>query len=117
MFNIEPFNSGHVECGEDKLIAPIAQPFYIYPGLECTAKPYQSFKFLSWQENLGGNSSQMISIVPPPSIVDYILDFFYVNPDKPQATLNITKFASFTANFILLSLSMSAYKHNGGFNQ
>jgi hypothetical protein len=85
--------------GEDKMIAPIAQPFYIYPGLECTAKSYQSFEFLSWQENLGGNSSQMISIVPPPSIVDYILDFFYVNPDKPQATLNITKFGSFTANF------------------
>ena len=27
MFNIEPFNAGHIECDKDKSIAPIAQQF------------------------------------------------------------------------------------------
>jgi len=33
------------------------------------------------------------------SIWDSILDFFHVNQDKPEATLNITKFGTLTANF------------------
>ena len=68
-------------------------------GSECTAKPNQGFEFVSWQENLGGNSTQLIKFSSPPSIWDSILDFLHMKPDKPEATLNITKFGSFTANF------------------
>jgi hypothetical protein len=87
-----------------KLIAPIAQQFYIWPGTECTAKPYQGFEFVSWQQKLGHNSTQLISLVPPASIVDYILDFgpyfgLHLNHDKAETKLNITKFGNFTANF------------------
>ncbi len=99
IFNIEPFNAGHIECDKEKLIVPVAEEFYMWPGSQCTAKPNQGFEFVSWQENLGRNSTQLISFVRPPSIVDSILEFFHVNPDKPEATLNITKFGSFTANF------------------
>jgi len=82
MFNIEPFNSGHIEC--DKLIAPMAQKFYLYSGSECTAKPNRGFEFVSWQENLGGNSTQLIKHLPTPSTLDSILDFFHMNRDKPE---------------------------------
>jgi YVTN family beta-propeller protein len=99
MFNIEPFNSGHIECDKDKLKPPIAQQFYIWPGSVCTAKPNQGFEFVSWQENLGGNSTQFIKYSSAPSIWQPILDFLYMKPDKPEAKLDITKFGNFTANF------------------
>lgn len=99
-FNIDPFNSGHIECDKDKkIIVPIKQLFYLWAGSECTAKPFQGFEFVSWQENLKGNSTQFLNFSPPSSAWDSILDFFHMRPDKPEATLNITKFGSFTANF------------------
>ena len=97
MFNTEPFDAGHIEC--DKLIAPTAQQFYVWSGSKCIAKPNQGFEFVSWQENLEGNSTQLLKFSPPPSIWEPILDLFHMNFDKPEATLNITKFGSFTANF------------------
>jgi YVTN family beta-propeller protein len=69
MFNIEPFNAGHIECDKGKK-PPIAQQFYIWSNSECTAKPNQGFEFVSWQENLGGNSTQLIKFSSPPSIWD-----------------------------------------------
>jgi YVTN family beta-propeller protein len=106
IFNTEPFNAGRIECDKEKLIVPVAEEFYMWPGSQCTAKPNQGFEFVSWQENLGHNSTQLISFVPLPSIVDSILEFFHVNQDKPEATLNITKFGSFTANFRALPPSI-----------
>ena len=47
MFGIEPFNSGHIECGKDKSISPLLQQFYLYEGDECTAKPNQGFEFVT----------------------------------------------------------------------
>jgi YVTN family beta-propeller protein len=107
MFNIDPFNSGHIECdnapykGTSK--APLKQQLYLYPGTTCTAIPYPDFKFVSWEENLGRNSTQLISLVPHlpffDSIWDSLVDFFRVNQNKPEATFNITKFGNFTASF------------------
>src|SRR6476660_2644181 len=98
-FSTEPFNGGRIECDKDKLTAPIGEQFYVYSGSQCTAKSNQGFEFVSWQENLGGNSTQLLKFSSPSSIVDSILDFFNMKPDKQEATLNITKFGSFTANF------------------
>ena len=99
-FSIDPFNSGHIECDKDKkIIVPIKQLFYLWAGSECIAKPFQGFEFVSWQENLQGNSTQFLNFSPPSSTWDSVLDFFHMRPDKPEATLNITKFGSFTANF------------------
>ena len=106
MFQVNPFNSGHIECDKDKLIAPLSKQFYLYDDAKCVAKPNQGFDFVSWQENLNGNSTQLLHIVPTSTGLDYILDrldfildLFHIKPDKPKATLNITKFGSFTANF------------------
>jgi len=99
-FNTEPFNGGRIECDKDKLTAPLARQFYVYSGTLCTAKPNQGFEFVSWQENLGGNSTQLLKFSSPPNIGDTILDFFNMKADKKEAAINITKFGSFTANFI-----------------
>ena len=99
-FKIEPFDAGHIECDTyEKLIAPIAKEFYINANTQCIAKPNGGFDFVSWQENLGGNSTQIVQYSPPSSAWDSFLDFLHMKPDKPEATLNITKFGSFTANF------------------
>jgi len=98
-FSVNPINAGHIECGKGRLIAPVEQQFYLWSGSECTAKSNQGFDFVSWQKNLGGNSSQIIQFAPSPSLFEPILDILHLAPDKPEATLNITKFGSFTANF------------------
>jgi hypothetical protein len=102
MFKTEPFNEGYIECGENKLKARLAQQIYVSSGTDCTAKPYAGFEFVSWQENLGRNATQLISILPPPSILDSVLHFLHMKPDPPESKLNITKFGNFTANFMVL---------------
>jgi YVTN family beta-propeller protein len=97
MLNVEPFNSAHIVC--DTLIAPLSQQIYLYPGAKCTAKSNQGYEFVDWQQNLQGNSSQFLQVSTEPSIFDSILDLLHMKSDKPEATLNITKFGSFTANF------------------
>jgi YVTN family beta-propeller protein len=86
-FNTEPFNGGRIECDKDKLTAPVAQQFYLYSGSQCTAKPNQGFEFVSWQENLGGNSTHLLKFSSPPNILDSILDFFNMKPDKQEQHL------------------------------
>jgi YVTN family beta-propeller protein len=117
MFNTEPFNTGHIECdkqtfqqstAEEKIIAPLAQQFYLYSGTECTAKPNQGYEFVSWRENLNGNSTQLLQFSPPPTFLDSVLDFIHNKPDKLEAKLNITKFGSFTANFKALPPTIPA---------
>jgi YVTN family beta-propeller protein len=29
-FSVKPFNAGHIECGKDRLIAPVVQQFYTW---------------------------------------------------------------------------------------
>ncbi len=100
-FNIEPFIGGLIECDKDKgkSITPIAQEFYVYSGSECIAKPNKGFEFLSWEENLNNNSTQIINVSRPASTLESIKDFFNIKSEEPEAKLKITKFGSFTANF------------------
>jgi len=103
MFNIKPFNSGYIVCDnttdKGKWNAPLQQQFYIYSGSGCTAKPYPGLEFVSWEENLGKNSTQLINATTEPSILDSITGFLHMNTDKPESKLDITKFGNFTANF------------------
>ncbi len=99
-FQINPFNSGYILCDDMTTPSPTSQYFYVYSGDECTAKPNEGFEFVSWEENLGGNSTQLIKLSRPASTWDSFLEFLRIkSPDEPEANLTITKFGSFTANF------------------
>ena len=78
--------------------APLGKEFYIYSGSGCTAKPYPGFGFISWEDNLDKNSTQLLNATTPSSALDPILDFLLINHDKPEARL-FAKFGNFTANF------------------
>jgi YVTN family beta-propeller protein len=95
--NVKPFNAGHIEC--DKFITPLAQQFYLWSGTKCSAKPNQGFDFVSWQENLKGNSTLFLKVANQSSFFDPILDFLHLRTNNSDSSLNITKFGSFTANF------------------
>jgi YVTN family beta-propeller protein len=99
-FQINPFNSGYILCDGLTTPSPIEQHMYVFSGAQCIAKPNEGFEFASWEENLGGNSTQMIKVSRPASPLDSFLRSLHLIPqDKPEATLNITKFGDFTANF------------------
>ena len=99
IFNVKPINAGRIECNKNNSSIPVDQQFYLWSGSECVAKPNHGFEFVSWQENLKGNSTRLIKVVSPPYFFDPVLDFLHIIPDKPESTINITKFGSFTANF------------------
>jgi hypothetical protein len=76
---------------------------YVYSGAQCIAKPNEGFEFVSWEENLEGNSTQPIQVSCPAytwdSFILAVTDFFGDKPDEPEAKLNLTKFGTFTVNF------------------
>ena len=72
------------------------------------AKPNHGFEFVSWQENLKGNSTRLIKVAISASFFDPALNILHLMPDKPESTLNITRFGSFTANFKATSPSNSS---------
>ena len=120
-FRVHPFNSGYIVCPEFK--APLSKYFFVYEGTTCIAKPNTGFEFLSWEENLKDNSTQLIKLSNPVyTIFEQSTDWFqnmvsyfglndFLNIQKPvesEAELNIKKFGSFTANFKELPPPISA---------
>jgi YVTN family beta-propeller protein len=100
VFKVNPFNSGYILCDNLTTPSPLGQYIYVHSGAECTAKPNEGFGFSSWEENLEGNATQLINFSRPVSQVDSVLEFLHLkSSDKPEATMNITKFGTFTANF------------------
>ena len=105
IFQVKPFNSGYIICDKSSpslgksLIPPISQYFFILPDTQCTAKPYDGFEFLSWEENLNKNSTHLIKSSHPISPLESIKDFLNINSYKSETKLKFTKFGSFTANF------------------
>ena len=102
-FQVSPFNSGSILCNDLTNPSPLGMHVYVYSGADCTAKSNPGFEFVSWEENLEGNATQLIrssrSEFPWDSFVLAVTDLFGDKPDKPEAKLNITKFGTFTANF------------------
>jgi YVTN family beta-propeller protein len=96
-FQIFPFHGGYIDC--NGLIPPISQYFYVESGTNCIAKPNKGFEFLSWEENLKNNSTQIINISRPASALESFKDIFNIKSEKPEAKLNILKFGTFNANF------------------
>jgi YVTN family beta-propeller protein len=97
-FDIKPYNSGGIVC-DNSLDSPINQSFYITSGTECVARPNKGFEFINWVENLNNNSTRTIKISTNDNPLDSIMDFFGYKSGDPAATLNVTQFGSFTANF------------------
>jgi YVTN family beta-propeller protein len=106
-FQVNPFNSGYIVCDDPTTTSPndltppspIRQYIYVYSGTQCTAKPNPGFEFVSWEENLPGNSTQLLNVSRPASPLASIAGFFGPTPDEPEAKLNVTKFGTFSANF------------------
>jgi YVTN family beta-propeller protein len=98
-FNVNPSDSGYIQCNHANSPSPLNQYIYLYSGSQCSAKPSEGFEFVSWEENLEGNSTQLITVSKPASNWDSISAFFGFKPDEPEATIPITKFGTFTANF------------------
>jgi YVTN family beta-propeller protein len=97
-FNANPFHAGHIECND--ITVPINQYFYVDINTSCKAKANKGFEFLSWEENLDNNSTHIIKASQPASSLDSILDFLGMSkPEEHEATISITKFGTFTANF------------------
>jgi YVTN family beta-propeller protein len=109
---INPFNSGNIEC--NGLISPIQQYYYLYSGTNCIAKPNKGFEFLSWEENLKNNATQLINSSHPASTIFKDIDDLFHNtinyfgideilnitkPVEPESILNVNKFGTFTATF------------------
>jgi YVTN family beta-propeller protein len=100
IFKINSFNSGYILCDGLSTPSPTEQYFFVYSGAQCIAKPNSGFEFSSWEQNLEGNSTQPISVSRPASSLDSFLEFLHLkSEDKPEATLNVTEFGTFTANF------------------
>lgn len=100
-FKISPSGSGHIQCNSENSPSRIGQYMFVYSGAQCTAQPNEGFEFSSWEENnLKDNSTQPISVSRPTSSLDSFLEFLHPkSADKPEATLTVTKFGIFTANF------------------
>ena len=96
-FDVIPPRSGNIKC--DNITAPLERNFYLDSGISCKAIPNKGFEFLSWEENLSKNSTQLINASKPATPLESILDFFNLRPEEPEATLKVSAFGSFTANF------------------
>jgi YVTN family beta-propeller protein len=93
-FDLNPFHAGRIVCKD--FTVPTNQYVYVDFRTQCTAQANEGFQFSSWAENTGSNSSRTISS----SQDDWFGNFFNAFSGNPSpATLNVTKFGSFAANF------------------
>lgn len=108
LFNINPLNSGSIRCGINSTLAPVSQYFFLRPNTDCVANPNRGFEFLSWEQNIGDNSTQLVTIQSSGSenLFDFVNDlvystanFFGIKYDKEEAILDPEGFAEYTANF------------------
>ena len=120
LFNVQPPNSGNIVCKNFPFPMPINLYGYVFSGDTCIAKPNKGYEFQSWMLHSNGNHSQSLkgSNLTPINIYDYIASFLdltenffnitngvniykYLHMQSPvdKATINITQFGNFTANF------------------
>jgi len=97
-FNINPSNSGHITC--NNIDSPINQYLYVSSGENCSARPNKGFEFSNWIENLGNNATRtVLTSTISGSPLNFFLDIFGIKPNDTSASLNVTQFGNFTANF------------------
>jgi hypothetical protein len=99
-FDVNPFHGGRIEC--NKIRVPTNQYFYVDFRTQCTAQANPGFQFSSWIENLGSNASRTISTSQGDwltNTLDWLTSAFSGERKDTPATLNVTRFGNFTANF------------------
>jgi YVTN family beta-propeller protein len=99
-FDINPFHAGHIEC--NNIIVPTNQYLYVDFRTRCLAQHNKDFQFSSWSENLGRDSSRTIKASQGDwftNTLDWLMSAFSSERKDTPATLTVTKFGSFTANF------------------
>jgi YVTN family beta-propeller protein len=99
-FDVSPFYAGRIEC--NKITVPTNQYLYIDFQTYCKAQANPGFQFNSWIEKLGSNSSRTIRVSQGDwlmNALDWLMSVVGREPKDTPATLNVTTFGSFTANF------------------
>jgi YVTN family beta-propeller protein len=98
-FSISPsVDSGHIKCGTKDVPTNLDVELESYT--RCTAVPNSGFKFSSWTENLGHNSTKTISTSTlSNSPIDAVTSALGFLPADDGSILNVSDFGNFTANF------------------
>ena len=94
----------------------MSEYFYLEPNATCKAYPNKGFEFVSWEQNLGNNSTLIASQSSPSvTIFDHFKDFAYsvasffgFESTKKEAILKVNGFSEYTANFREISPPLPA---------
>jgi len=104
-FNVFPFNSGRVLCGDDKIEYPLNQYLYEEPGITCLAQANNGFEFVGWSENIGLNITRPMKpcIEGSHGFFDFILSpiqkTLQIFNDAAKTSFCLTQYSTFTATF------------------
>jgi YVTN family beta-propeller protein len=102
-FEIEPSNAGYINCkDQDQDDVRVSTNQYIYLDYlsPCTAKANKGFQFSSWIEDLGNNSTRIISSTSPSySPIDWLTNAVGIGKNDTESTLTPTNFGKFVARF------------------
>ena len=98
ILNVFPENAGSILC--PNVSPPLNQFMYVYSNTTCVAIPNKGFEFVSWNENLDNNSTRTLKTSTNDNyLLKTFLDLFSIPLIDQGASLNITQFGKFTANF------------------
>jgi YVTN family beta-propeller protein len=102
VLNVFPKNAGSIMCPD--VNPPLNQFIYVHSTTKCVAIPNKGFEFLSWNEILNNNSTRTLMTSQNNNfILKSVADLFNIPLVDNNASLNMTQFGKFTANFRELS--------------
>ena len=105
IFNVFPFNSGRILCGDDKTEYPLNQYLYEEPGITCIAKANNGFEFVGWSENIDSNTTRPLKpcIEDSHGFFDFTLGpiqkTLQIFNDTAKTSFCLTQYGTFTATF------------------
>jgi DNA-binding beta-propeller fold protein YncE len=95
---IEPPNTGRIECGNREFTIDQFETFEF--GTLCEAKPAKGFSFNAWMESTGKSSTRTVSSIGEQSSNPLNLFLSFIGLDNPESkNLNLTRGGTFIATF------------------
>jgi DNA-binding beta-propeller fold protein YncE len=95
---IEPPNTGRIECGNKEFRIGEFETFEF--GTLCEAKPAKGFSFNAWMESIGTSSTRTVSSIGEQSSNPFNLFLSIIGLDNPQSkNINLTRGGTFIATF------------------